>query len=319
MRSDTKVYYEIPKEVTEGLVTLGYEPLMPEHQSLFDPYYDEMNDHWSSSTCFLNMIAWRDSYPTYFKKTDGLLMLIAYLRQEGHPVAVPFLGKYTEEKIQGALQILKKDFEQLGYPLIIMDIVPWMYSYYKSGNIKFDVEDSRDYMDYIFTPEELWAGMDTQDDRYRYRYFKRKFEYETEEITSSHREEIQEFMDNNWCKDKSCEECYYGCLYRTIDNLISAFDQMRINGIIVRVDGKMAGLCIVSCRNGLGVYQFKNAINRIKGINEYMLRECYERYLQQARIINYTEDMGEENLRRYKEHMAPSYSLLSKYTLTERG
>lgn len=35
----------------------------------------------------------------------------------------------------------------------------------------------------------------------------------------------------------------------------------------------MAGLCIVSCRNGLGVYQYKNAVNRIKGINEYLLRE----------------------------------------------
>lgn len=35
--------------------------------------------------------------------------------------------------------------------------------------------------------------------------------------------------------------------------------------------------------------------------------------------INYTEDMGVENLRYYKEHMAPAHTLLSKLTLTERG
>ena len=81
----------------------------------------------------------------------------------------------------------------------------------------------------------------------------------------------------------------------------------------------MAGLCIVSCRNGLGVYQYKNAVNRMKGINEYLLRESFERYLQSADTINYTEDMGVENLRYYKEHMAPAHTLLSKLTLTERG
>ena len=75
----------------------------------------------------------------------------------------------------------------------------------------------------------------------------------------------------------------------------------------------------MSCRNGLGVYQYKNAVNRIKGINEYLLRESFERYLQSADTINYTEDMGVEILRYNKEYMAPAHTLLSKLTLTERG
>ena len=119
-------------------------------------------------------------------------------------------------------------------------------------------------------------------------------------------------MEREWCGEKTCEECHCGCLLRVIDNLVPVFDKIRINGILVRVEGKMAGLCIVSCRNGLGVYQYKNAVNRIKGINEYLLRESFERYLQSADTINYTEDMGVENLRYYKEHMAPAHTLLSK-------
>lgn len=203
--------------------------------------------------------------------------------------------------------------------LIIMDVVPWMLPYYEASGIQFEIEDNRDYMDYTFTPEQFLAGMDMQDDRYRYNYFKRRFAYETEEITPFHREEIREFMEREWCGEKTCEECHCGCLLRVIDNLVPVFDKIRINGILVRVEGKMAGLCIVSCRNGLGVYQYKNAVNRIKGINEYLLRESFERYLQSADTINYTEDMGVENLRYYKEHMAPAHTLLSKLTLTERG
>ena len=319
MKSDTKKYYKIPQKMLEIFLARGYQELRVEDQSLFDPYYDSMNEHWSANTCFLNLIGWRDSYPTYFKIAEGLLINITYLNTEGYPVAVPFVGNYTEEKIKKAMQILKEDFAGFDAQLIIMDVVPWMLPYYEASGIQFEIEDNRDYMDYTFTPEQFLAGMDTQDDRYRYNYFKRRFAYETEEITPSHQEEIREFMEKEWCGEKTCEECHCGCLLQVIDNLVPVFDKIRINGILVRVEGKMAGLCIVSCRNGLGVYQYKNAVNRIKGINEYLLRESFERYLQSADTINYTEDMGVENLRYYKEHMAPAHTLLSKLTLTERG
>ena len=319
MKSDTKKYYKIPQKMLEIFLARGYQELRVEDQSLFDPYYDSMNEHWSANTSFLNLIGWRDSYPTYFKIAEGLLINITYLNTEGYPVAVPVVGNYTEEKIKKAMQILKEDFAGFDAQLIIMDVVPWMLPYYEASGIQFEIEDNRDYMDYTFTPEQFLAGMDTQDDRYRYNYFKRRFAYETEEITPFHREEIRDFMEREWCGEKTCEECHCGCLLRVIDNLVPVFDKIRINGILVRVEGKMAGLCIVSCRNGLGVYQYKNAVNRIKGINEYLLRESFERYLQSADTINYTEDMGVENLRYYKEHMAPAHTLLSKLTLTERG
>ena len=171
----------------------GYQELRVEDQSLFDPYYDSMNEHWSANTSFLNLIGWRDSYPTYFKIAEGLLINITYLNTEGYPVAVPFVGNYTEEKIKKAMQILKEDFAGFDAQLIIMDVVPWMLPYYEASGIQFEIEDNRDYMDYTFTPEQFLAGMDTQDDRYRYNYFKRRFAYETEEITPFHREEIREF------------------------------------------------------------------------------------------------------------------------------
>lgn len=110
----------------EIFLARGYQELRVEDQSLFDPYYDSMNDHWSANTSFLNLIGWRDSYPTYFKIAEGLLINITYLNTEGYPVAVPFVGNYTEEKIKKVMQILKEDFAGFDAQLIIMDVVPWM-------------------------------------------------------------------------------------------------------------------------------------------------------------------------------------------------
>ena len=88
MKSDTKKYYKIPQKMLEIFLARGYQELRVEDQSLFDPYYDSMNDHWSANTSFLNLIGWRDSYPTYFKIAEGLLINITYLNTEGYPVCL---------------------------------------------------------------------------------------------------------------------------------------------------------------------------------------------------------------------------------------
>lgn len=313
---DNKKYYDIPSEISEGLKTLGYRVTVPEDQSLFDPYYDKMNDHWTSSSCFLNFIGWMDSFVVYVKETDDMIVNMIYLRNEGYLIAGPFLGRYDTDRIKKHLKMLREEFRILKTPMVLMDIADWMLPYYQAGDITFEVEDDRDARDYVFTPEEFTAGMDTQDDRYRRRYFERKFDFETIEITSAHAEEIDRFMEEKWCGYVSgCDACHSGCLKKVILNIVENFEKLRVNGILVRVNNEAAGICIVSCRNKLGVYQYKNAVNRIKGINEYLLHECYERYLKDADLINYTEDMGEESLRYYKEHMAPSFSLSPRLTL----
>ena len=50
MKSDTKKYYKIPQKMLEIFLARGYQELRVEDQSLFDPYYDSMNEHWSANT-----------------------------------------------------------------------------------------------------------------------------------------------------------------------------------------------------------------------------------------------------------------------------
>lgn len=81
------------------------------------------------------------------------------------------------------------------------------------------------------------------------------------------------------------------------------------------MNGKPAGFCIVSQYNDVGLYVFKHANNRMKGINEYLLKECFTRFLSGTDEINFTEDIGNEGLRAYKCRLAP-YSLSARIMLS---
>ncbi len=319
MRADTKQYFDMDEALEAKIAERGYRCITPSDQNLFSPYYDAMNSHWCANTSFLTFIGWKAAIRPYFKVEGELILVLTYVRDVEALIACPCIGAYTEEKIRHACEVLHEDFAAFGRPFTLADIVPWMLPYYQDNPYHFAVEDLRSNMDYVFTPEEFVAGMEMQDDRYRYRYFKRKYNYETVELSPEHLEECKAFMNLHWCEDKPCDTCMCGCLADVVANIVADFDKLWAYGILVRVDGEMAGLSIVTCRNGLGVYQYKNAINRIKGINEYLLRESFNRYMTGAHIIDYTEDMGVESLRYYKSHMAPSYSLLSVMTLREEG
>ena len=316
MRTDTKTFIEMDPKLREDILALGYRTLKVEDENLFSEYYAKLEDYYGSSLCFANLIGWEDTFPTFFTEYEGYIVGLNYDYIDGIVYALPFLGKYTEEGIKKAFLKVQADMKSLGRPFIIYDVADWMLPYYKATGAEFEITSKREEMDYMFTREMFKAGMDKQDDRYRYNYFKRKFNYETVEITPDIREEIFELMEDVWCgHTEDCEDCAYGCLKHIVDKLVMVFDKLDIHGIMVRVDGVPEGFCMITEFNGMGVYQYKNANNRIKGINEYLLRECFERYMGDAEVINYTEDLGLVNLRMYKENMAPEYFLMAKNLL----
>ena len=318
MRIDEKQYFDIPPELLRKLKERGYQKVSVSDEALFDAYYDRMNDHWSSSTCFCNIYSWGDTYPTFFKEAKDMIVAVNYVREQGYLAGIPFIGEYTLPRVREAMDVLREDFRYFGEALSILDVSPWMYPFYAQSGVDFAVEDNRNYMDYTFTPAQFLAGMNAQDDRYRYRYFLRKNNVDAVEIEPSMREEICSLMEEVWCSGLDCGMCHYGCLKKVIGNLTECFDRLNIHGFLVRVDGRAVGLSIVSVKRGLGVYQYKNADNRLKGLNEFLLQETFDRYMTDVDTINYTEDMGVERLRYYKEHMAPEFSLTSKMILTEK-
>lgn len=312
-----KIVSRFPESLLNQLEQSGYRPLTSDGRRAFDPYYDEMNGHWSAASSFLTMIAWNDAIPTFYKPAEGLLFCMQYDGTDEGWTAIPFLGRYSQNSITRALRVLSEDLKTLGFPLKVMGVTPWMLPFYQGQDeIVWEVESPRDSMEYIYQREDFLESLNSSDSRYRYRYFLRRFESETVVLTSANAEECLDCVRAVWCSGAQCPDCF-ACPLEAVGAVMRAFDDLRADGLLVRVDGKPAGFCVTSCRNGLGIYHFKHTNNRLKGINEYLLRECFERFLDGAEEINFTEDLGVESLRAYKRKLAP-YTLLPRMTLRGR-
>ncbi|MCR4845647.1 MAG: phosphatidylglycerol lysyltransferase domain-containing protein [Eubacterium sp.] len=316
MRKDSKIYIPPEDNLIDNILKLGYRKLKLEDEKLFDSYFSQLDGYYSSSLCFVNMYSWEDTFPTFYTEYEGFIVGMNYDYIDSTVYIFPFFGKYNEEGVIKAFNKVCEDMKSLGRPVIIFDVSDWMLPYYEATGAEMDVIYHRSEMDYVFTREMFFEGLNKQDDRYRYNYFKRKFNYETVEVTPEMSSEVLELMEDVWCnRVESCEECAYGCLKHITNKQICVSDKLDVHGILVRVDGIAEGVSLVTNKNGMGVYQYKNANNSLKGINEYLLRECFERYMDGAEYINYTEDLGLATLRRYKMHMAPEYILKPKYLL----
>ncbi len=310
----SKIHSNIPKHLWMQLSQLGYRPMKAGDQRVFDPYYNAMNGHYSSSLSFSSLLAWSDAIPILYKPVGSLLCCLAYDGTERIWKAFPFIGRYSQESVGAALRVLREDMQTLRLPLLVVEGSEWMVPFYQGvEDISWESERPREWMDYIYQRADFEKSLDSPESRYRRRYFLRKFSPETVVLTSAHKDECLDCLRAVWCPGRDCADCY-ACPLDAVGNVVGALDNLRAEGILVRVDGKPAGFCIVSSLNGMCVYLFKHADNHMKGINEYLIYECLTRFLPGAEEINYTDDMGNEGLRAYKSNLAP-YTLSPRFTL----
>lgn len=297
----------------------GFKYLKPEDKDIFDEYYDKMQQPWASSISFTSMIAWNHSIKIYYKKINTFLVCLAWDISKKEWVCIPFLGEYKQNMINETFAEVKKLFETMNVSFMFTDISEWMKPYYEAiPDTEWTVINERGLCDYIYNADEFAAAMEKSKVRYDYNYFIKKYDPQLEIMTKAEKEQCKVFLKEVWCGEHTCEDCCYGCLLDTAENMFDTLEFKETNGIVVKSQGNIVSYCIVSCRNGQAIYQFKKTARGYRGINEYLHRECYERFLKDAEIINYTEDMDLEGLRKYKEKLAP-YRLAPKYELQLKG
>ena len=294
---------------------LGYRPVTAEDYNVFAPYYDAMNEAWSSALSFACIVAWSDAVPAFYKITGGMICCLQYDGTIQKWTAIPFIGHYSNESFGEAFSVLRSDMKTLGLQLLIVDMSEWMLPFYQGvSGIFWNVERPRKCMDYIYRREDFVRSRESADFRYYCRYFVRHFSPETVLLGPEHREECMTLMREVWCPSHECSECF-ACPLEAVGRVVGAMNIIGVKGCLVRVNGKPAGFCIVSMRRGGAVYEFKHADNRMNGINEYLLRECFTRFLSDTDEFNFSDDLGNEGLRAYKCRLAP-YSLSARITLS---
>ena len=283
---------------------------------LFEVYYQDMNDYWVSPMSFTNMMAWRSSFRIFYKRVDSYLLCMVWdHRSDDRFLMVPLLGHYEQSSITKIMTEVQSFFQKMGVPLIVESVSEWMLPYYQNlPDFNWQVENDRDLSDYLYQAKDFEASMDMKKTRYYYRYFIRENQPKTIELSSEYAEECIELCERAFCGTHTCEDCGFGCLKNTIRSVLQDFHLLNAKGILVRKGEQAIAYCIVSRLKGLGMYQFKKTERGYQGINEYLHKECYDRFLQGVDVINYMEDMGLEGLRKYKSRLAP-YTLFPRYRL----
>jgi hypothetical protein len=169
----------------------------------------------------------------------------------------------------------------------------------------------RDLSEYIYDTEEFLQYLNRQRERYNYEYFLKKYHPVCVEADKNHGKECKELLEKIWCPYHNCEECIYGCQKETIQAAMETVDDDNVKGILIYVEERLAAYVLLSCEKEQLVFHFKKNERGYRGLNEFIHKECVERFAGKLKNINYTEDMGIEGLRTYKEKLC-AYKLEDK-------
>ena len=292
----------------------GFQYLSAADKGLFARYYGRMNDNWASSISFASMIAWNKSIKIYYRKIGEYLCCLAEDTYYGRWVLLPPLGYYENDKLNQCIIELQYIMEKIKKPIIFTDVSEWMLHYYMNLNsIKFKSTYDLGLSDYIYKIDDFEQALNRQNSRYDYNYFLRK----NPEVVLMASENINlyiEFLSNLWCSSHECNYCQYGCLLDSAKSIIEVLQEVGAKGIAVYVNKKIVGYTIVTKEKDQLIFHFKNYMHTYRGLSDYMHRQCYELFGSHVKLINYTEDINLQGLRKYKQNLA-NYKLYHKYEL----
>lgn len=294
----------LPKEKEKIILQNGYEVVTPEKKRVFNPYFDKMNEPWSSPMSFMAMIAWRTSLTFYYKVLGNYIACLGWDATDGTMTMLPFIGHYENKAIVEAFGLLKADCDRMGYRIHFTDMREWMRPYYDAiDGTNWEKHVTEDMNDYVYSGYsfENFSGKSGQ----YLRYFKRTYNYEVSEIGPGDLDVLREFIRRIWCSKTDCGYCNYGCQVDCIENVVPNIETLGGFGIIVRIDGEIAGFCLGSKCSVVALIHFQNTKPEIKGIGMFMYEECRKRFLQDVNEISLGEDMGVPGIRTYKSRLAP--------------
>lgn len=299
----------------DTIKTYGFQYLSVANKELFGSYYDKMNDNWASSVSFASIIAWQKNIKIYHREIGEYLCCLAQDRNCNRWVLLPLLGHYENDKLEQCIKELQDIMEKKQDTIIFTDVSEWMLPYYMNlKSMKFNLTYDLGLSDYIYKTDDFNQSLNCQSSRYDYNNFIKKYNPELVLMANENTDLYIEFLSKVWCSSHKCDYCKYGCLLDSTKAIIDALHAIDAKGITVYVNKEIVGFAIVTKEKDQLTFHFRNNINKYRGLNNYMHRQCYELFSAHAKTINYTEDMNFKGLRKYKQNLA-KYQLYHKYEL----
>ena len=300
------------------------KPLTKEDFHLLKGYFDRQ-PYRISSYSLPSIIAWSNvCYQSYYAITDGMVMVASEARK--HPeqryLVMPIVPDGSP-----APALLREILRDTGYREICF--VPGDYVeriVRASLETFFDIAEQAEYEDYIYRTIDLaeLRGNRYSKKRNLIHQFSREYEKKnrvaTGRITASVVPECLDFHEK-WCAQRHCEvgqEENVACEKAAVVQSLLSIEALGWRGLWIRVDGEMSAFAIMShLTPEMGVLNFEKAYPHIKGLYQFLDKECARQLFQGYAYINKESAMGLPALADSKKSYHP-LEMLKSYSLKIR-
>jgi hypothetical protein len=173
---------------------------------------------------------------------------------------------------------------------------------------EFYIQEDRDNFDYLYEAKKLmtFSGKKLHSKKNHYNSFTKTYNYEVVEITDERVINDVIGAAQKWYEetDEKDIKLYYELL--AIKNIVNNMDLLKLNGVAVYVDGKVAAFSIgESLSEKLAVIHIEKGDKNINGIYSFIAKTLVDKCFNDSEIINREQDMGIAGLRKSKMSYYP--------------
>jgi len=189
----------------------------------------------------------------------------------------------------------------------------------------FQLEEQPEFEDYVYLAEDLAALRGNRFVRKRnlIHQFEREFVKNgnravVEPVTRESVPECLAFLEA-WCAQRDCDidgDIDLACERQAVITSLEHLEALGLEGILVRLDSRVCAFGIAARFNGdTGILSYEKAFSDVKGLYQFLDRECAKRLFAGCRYINKESDMSLPNLAAMKRSYHPVMRVKS-YKLT---
>jgi len=291
---------------------MNFKPIEIEDYGTLKPFFENQPYRHSNYSLF-SIIVWSDqAFRTSYAVKEGIVLFLndSVLNPEERHLFLPVSPIKKPRPAQLHILAMEAGVPQYRF-------VPDEYMRdYDRGEVEalFTVTEQPEYEDYIYLTEDLAGlrGNRFAGKRNLIHQFVREYvatgRTAVEKMTPGHSGDCLRFLEK-WCEIRDCdadENYSLACERRAAILALENIHRLDVEGMVIRVDGAVSAFAIASrLRNDIGVLNFEKAFPDIRGLYQFLDRECARSLLAVYRYINKESDMGISNLAQMKKSYHP--------------
>lgn len=257
-----------------------------------------------SENNFTTMIAWQGYSHNSYAYVEGSLLISAVINDQR--VFHAPVGPRDPDLLRDLLRLSVETGGERPFSIFDRPTRDWVLHTFPTLHLHTD----RDFFDYLYLTGDLarLPGKRYLGIRKHIHRFSRKCPFTVEMVNSGNMPEIQDFLEK-WCEWKHCEE--NGVLAHekaAVLFCISHFQELGLEGLIVRVDGGISALSVFEGMNeDTALIHFEKGLPDCEG-NYKAVNQETAKYLEEHTeytFINRESDLGIPGLREAKLRYYP--------------